>query len=731
MKEKNYGKLSKKARIIAIAVVCVIFAFVCVTCLNLQKKTNEIIFHDHDVELNSAVLRDDTIVSTEETEDYTFKTKPFILPAGNYLILLRYASTAGGSVLVQGSNDCVFNLELPATDGNDQTITDDRLILPMGTDKGCIKFFREGSGEITVKEIRILSPKRIYNDYYAIIILAGLIAAGLITVILLFNRLRISRIGLSYIGMLLIVLVIVNIPFFTKGTYYEIDTQGHMKRIEAIAQGVRDRQLPVIIGPNYANQYGELVALQPDLFLYIPALLRLLNVSIPTAYNIYMILVNVATAFFAVVCGERLFTSLRWGIVAAVFYLIEPFRLYVMMDLGAGAGMGTALVFLPCVIVGLYNVMNRKGFRWQYLAIGLWGIASSHVLGFALAAIVIFFYAIFHLRILLRKETILALLKAVALFTVMTLGTLAPFVGFYFTDWDRSALQWTDFYHFDVSLSREILNLIAVAVMLISLIGILKRKLLSQFGRGIFITGFISVVLSLSIFPWFLFKNVPYVDSFLSMMQYPMRFHFMAVTSVAFVAAEAVCAHMDARTKIRRKLLYSITGLLAIGVIINFYEFYESDKLFYDPMIGEVNTIMEDYLPGGTQTEWYATDTGSFSDYDEVEAFSYSKMNTHIDCTYVARSDGQFMDFPLFYYEGYVAHDQNGAPLKVEKGEHNRVRVYLTKSDEEQELHLFFKVKRIYKVLFLFSLLACAVWFSYRTILFAKRNWNSERITRA
>ncbi|MCR5734478.1 MAG: hypothetical protein K6G22_07740, partial [Lachnospiraceae bacterium] len=313
---------------------------------------------------------------------------------------------------------------------------------------------------------------------------------------------------------------------------------------------------------------------------------------------------------------------------------------------------------------------------------------------------------------------------------VLSAGVLAPFIGYYFTDWNREALAWTDFYHFPAETDREILNAITLIVILISLYAIIKRKLLTQFGRGIFFMGFTSMLMALPIFPWFLFQNVPYVDTFLSMMQYPMRFHFLAAPCMAYVASEAICSHMDSRTKLRRKITYSIMALLGIGVIINFYDHFSSRKLFYHPAVGEINTIMEDYLPGGTLTEWYATDTGEFSDYDQVRAFSYSKVNSHIDCTYTADSDGQYMDFPLFYYDGYVAYDQNGQPLRVEKGEKNRVRVYLNASDQVEELHLRFEVNRIYTYLFAFSLLACLIWFAYYFIYIGHIAVRSGRIVK-
>ena len=174
--------------------------------------------------------------------------------------------------------------------------------------------------------------------------------------------------------------------------------------------------------------------------------------------------------------------------------------------------------------------------------------------------------------------------------------------------------------------------------------------------------------------------------------------------------------------------MYSITLLLALGYIINLYGFYRHQRLFGDRQSGEINTVMEDYLPAGTQTEWYETDTGDFSDYDAVTAYSYSKVNTHIDCTYTSSKDGEYMEFPLFYYDGYVAYDQNGMPLKVELGNKNRVRVYLTRSDEIQELHLKYKVRKLYTVIFVLSTLAAVIWFAYNAGFLFIRAARSKRI---
>ena len=727
--DKEY-RLNGRQKVLGILVVCLVFVAVAGFCMHEQKKTCRYDFDFKDIELKTAVYEDGSIISGEISSDYAFATKPFILPTDEYKMEITYSSDAAGYAVVQGNNDCVFDIQLPATYGQLQTIVDEHLILPHGTDRGKIKFYQSEEGRISVSGISIISGNQIYSDYKAITFMAALFAAILIFIILLFNRLKLTRTHLFYVVLFALTLLVVNIPFCVRGTYREIDTQAHLKRIEAIVQGLHDRQFPVIIGPNYANQYGELIALQPGLFLYFPALLRMLNVSVPTAYNIYMIAVNFATAVVALVCAERMFGTIRWGIIASVFYLVEPFRLFVMYKLGAGAGMGTALVFLPLLVVGMHETMNRGGFRWKYIAVGLWGMACSHVMGFALAAIGLFVYILCHIRKLADKGVFTALLKAAGMFVILSAGVIVPFAGYYFSKWNRSALAWNDFYNASFEWDRELTSIIALAVLVISYMGVRRIEHLKRFGKEIFIAGAVSVIISFNIFPWSLFKGIGPVDQFLSMMQYPLRFHFFAVPYVSFAAAEAVCANMDSRTAIRRRLMYLVAGMFLIGVLVGFVEFFKVNRLFDDALTGEINTAMEDYLPAGTLSEWYDNDTGEFSDYDDVKAYSYSKVYTHIDCTYTSASDGQYMEFPLFYYEGYAAYDQNGNRLKVEQGEHNRVRVYLTRSDEIQELHLKFEVRKLYTVLFVFSLTAGGIWLIYNIAFLAYRAVKSKRMTK-
>ncbi len=701
--------LSPLMKAVGIGIICLLFACMSFFCLSRHNGAYYYNFTPESYDMKTASPDGTSVVASYNPDDYSFSTNSFMLPAADYMLNVVYSSTVDAAVLVQGNNDCVFEVILPNTYGASLTMTDARLKLPHGTDKGKMKLHLSGEGEVRIDSLYVSAQRRIYNDFYAYIVVAFLLSLAGIVFIIVFNSLKLTAQELIYLVALGITVIVVNIPYMTKGTYYEIDTQAHMKRIEAFAQGLRDGQFPVIVGPNYANQYGELVVLQPGLFLFLPALLRLMNVSMPVAYNIYMLIVNIVTAFAVCAAGKKMFTSLRWAIIAAIIYLIEPFRLLVMLNLGAGCGMGTALIFVPMLMVGLHETMNNNGRGWKYISVGLWGLICSHIMGFAVSALTMVFYILFHFKKLSEKGVFVSLLKAAFSFILLSVGVLAPFLRFYVSDWNRTALQWTDFYRVPFDLKSELFNVIALIILIISYVKVRNSQYYGLFIRGILMIGFATVLMSMCIFPWFLFKNIKLIDYFLSMMQYPSRFHFITVVSVSFAAACAMGSVVDSKKDKKDPLIIAIGTVLFIGLIINFAYYYTRPKLFTDVVSGEINTLMEDYLPGGTMTEWYATDTGDFSDYDAVKAYSYTKDYTHIDCTYTSANEGEYMEFPLFYYDGYYAHDGSGQPLKVEKGTKNRVRVYLKKTDEPEELCVRYRVKKIYTWLFIFSLIVGGV----------------------
>ena len=114
--------------------------------------------------------------------------------------------------------------------------------------------------------------------------------------------------------------------------------------------------------------------------------------------------------------------------------------------------------------------------------------------------------------------------------------------------------------------------------------------------------------------------------------------------------------------------------------------------LYFDPVIGEVEYQLDDYLPAGTQSDWYKSDAGFISDEDAITSLAYERAGTYVYYSYTNGKEGAYVEFPRFYYDGYVAEDEMAENVEVYKGDHNRTRVYLKKTDTPAIIRLWYHV---------------------------------------
>ncbi len=173
--------------------------------------------------------------------------------------------------------------------------------------------------------------------------------------------------------------LLASLPLLSDALLWGDDTAFHLVRLEGIYQGIRTGDFPVRITPQQMEGYGSLTAaMYPQLFLYPVALLRFLGVSLMVSYKILLVLINIATAFGAYYAAANVCESRKIGLWMSILYTFSVYRLSNIYVRGA-LGEGLAMVFLPLVIWGVYEVLWGKG-RWMILVLGMTGMLESHVL---------------------------------------------------------------------------------------------------------------------------------------------------------------------------------------------------------------------------------------------------------------------------------------------------------------------------------------------------------------
>lgn len=211
------------------------------------------------------------------------------------------------------------------------------------------------------------------------------------------------------------------------------DTGFHLARLESVYQGLRAGEFPVRIGSVQMSGYGSLSAVMyPQLFLYPVALLRFFRVSLLMCYKLLLAGINIGSALLAYYAVKNICKSEKTGIIAGFLYAFSVYRLIDVYQRGA-LGESLAMVFLPLIMWGIYEILwgNRK--RWPLLALGVSAVLQSHVLSVEMC--VFFLVAAVVCRCLQKERRqlgvrIFAGIKAAVLTILLNASFLIPFLFF-------------------------------------------------------------------------------------------------------------------------------------------------------------------------------------------------------------------------------------------------------------------------------------------------------------
>lgn len=638
------------------------------------------------------------------------------LKEGKYDVYIGYVSAAPSTIVISLGNEIYVREELPESTEGAKAYTFD---LHCGTDRGRIDFDYPADAQLQLAYITISSTEPLYHDGLFLGVLMLILIPLIWGAVAVWNRSS-HKMALLFAAGVVIVQVL---PFLVQsGLHLGVDTRAHMMRIEGIYYGLMDGQFPVVINPEWNNSYGQLGVLYPNMFLYIPAVFRLLGLSQLGTVKLFVILLIVCSAFIAYESAKSIFEK-DWQIMLAVAVIcLDDMRLLDMLSDGRIGGALIAEMFYPLIIAGLINIFFKNKKRWYMLAIGMAGVLCCHVISTTVVCIGVFIFAICCIRKFADRETIMALLKAVALFAALSAGTIASFVRYYFTDWGQDRLQWCDFTatlwpRGEFLVDKMWVYLIGLLlVCAISFVMIVRRSGISAVRKSsevpLLICGTVLFLMSTAVFPWALLRNIHAVDYYTNMLQDSYRFLTLADCFAAFAIPILLGKVSDGEEKITKCRIAAVSfAVIALLCTLSYYTFFKEffidmkKMLYFDPVIGEVEYNMDDYLPSGTEREWYTSDSGYISDGDLVNPIEFTHKGTHVKFSYSSAADNAYTEFPMFYYEGYVAEDETGAPVELTKGDRNRIRVYLKKTDTPAIITMHYQVPRLLSILTAFSMI--------------------------
>lgn len=508
----------------------------------------------------------------------------------------------------------------------------------------------------------------------------------------------------------LIALFIASLPLFSVNCIQGHDIDYHLLRIEALKTGILNG-LPYLRvnmlffgGEGYASSM-----FYPDFLLYIPAVLRALGVGINLSFHIFIAVCLILTFAVMYLSAGYITGSPVAALISAVIYTLCQYHID---DIYTRVAVGefTAMIFIPAVIAGLFDLTEKEFKKPWILGAGMAGVLLCHTLStiFCLilcVAVVIIRFKVFikePLRILKVMLTGLSVLCLTAFYWIPMLEQMAA-----------TEFKYLDSV-FDVNYEKLLLRDVfadsvghmGIAVFILLFTGLLiehKGDKLIRTADIMMAAGLLFALCTTGFFPW---KRL---ERFVSSVQFPWRLFIMTSVLLSMAAAvyiSRVSVNRGKAAVIAVLMIMTVSAVVNINRIDEGYYSYSDD--YYDEVKYTKSVIGGEWLPRtvtdrdalGREPDIAVNDRG-----DKLYVDRYKNTLT------VSKATGEYIDVPFVYYLGYAAKDSAGKNLAVNgTGKNGRTRVWPDGADEFTVYYKGTFLQTLSDIISILSLIALAGW---------------------
>lgn len=605
----------------------------------------------------------------------------------------------------------------------------------------------EDGDYLLVRGISIETSSYSYSNYWARCMLFLLLLNAMIFLVMELrkkDRKKLKDETKTIALSLIMILFVSSIPLFTDYFYASQDGAFHLMRIEGIKDGIRAGMFPVKIQPSWFDGNGYAVSVMyGDLFLYLPAILRILGVTAQDAYKTYIFFVNCLTVFVGYYSFYKMFRNKWAGVVSCGLYTLSVYRITDVYTRHA-VGEYTAMAFIPLVIYGIYKIYSENeqdGQRkWLPLAIGYTGIIQSHILSCEMVGLFSVLIGLILWRRTFRKSTILNLVKMAGVVLVLNAAFVIPFLQYYLQDdlkikfieneniqgMGLSAAQLFGIYLGSGGLNGRSEGLYEEMAMglgpsfAIFLLLLFFFVAYNRFGKRESLV--LKVVLGMSAAAIWLSSDLfPYdklaqigggISALICSLQFPFRFMGIALALLS-------CAAGLLALEIKRKdqklfqwgsviiiMIVLLQGSIQAGEILNKQEanrFYDEEAIYAKE--GGINNAVGygvEYLP--LATDVYTLDQKVILG-ESVTIGNYMKKFNQIDFSVACDGLASYVEVPLVYYTGYSAQDDKGQQLDISRGTNGKIKIGIPKN-YTGSIHVVFREPIVWRICEIISLIS-------------------------
>lgn len=480
------------------------------------------------------------------------------------------------------------------------------------------------------------------------------------------------------------------------------DWRFHLSRIEGIAQGLREGQFPVRVYSQAKDGYGYAPSLfYGELFLYFPAVLRLLGMSVQGAYRTYAIAVQALTAGISFFSFRQMFRHNKTALVGSILYMLAPYHIYNIYWRTA-VGEYTALAFLPLIPAALSLLYAQQKpdrhtarVACAELVVSFGALVQTHIISLELATLSTAVFCLYHFRRTFTKRILGVWVTAAGLVVLLNLWFLVPFLtlmlgGGYNNMYGGESfagglsVQKNGLWLSELLSWREDHNSIGVVLVagLVAFVwcwltqGPAMPQRERKIGAWAAVLGTLACWMCTNTFPWGILGSLPVVGRLLLAIQFPWRYFSLATLLLVLVSVCAVSALRRGRYAQPVAVLLLSASLLGVAI---FYHSYlptvdtsylgeRAQMIYTDYKISNMAWYYDSlYLPDGAveTRDGFTCETAVTT--VEIASVERRGNTTVLSCSEVNGELG-YAELPLLYYPGYTILDGEGEVFRTANG---------------------------------------------------------------
>ena len=482
--------------------------------------------------------------------------------------------------------------------------------------------------------------------------------------------------------------------FFGKEINMSDDISFHISRIYGVFDNLSiGKIIPVYYKCLHGFGYGNGL-FYPDLFLYIPAFFMKCGLNIILSYKVFVFLINFCSLGSMYLCVYRITRSKNKGFFALFLYAFSFYRVQCFFQRGA-LGESLSFIFIPFVILGLYEIFFGNEKKGYYISFGLFGLMSSHVITTYIVIFIILLYIALNYKCLKNFNRLKSLIIYIVFSMLSTMYFWLPLIEqvlsqkFNFNSnvliFDNIVPVYILLIDFPIyNLYRDIW--LPPGVGIIYYFFFIKLKNTSSFIKSLCIISFVLLCFIIVSFIW----KIDFIYKLFSIIQFPWRL-YTPLTCLFIIIFSVMCKkNLFFRVTIIYVLIMFLFNCFIISFRINLYN-GDFDR----------NTIMfGEYLP------IEVVDDFAFDDYKNKNieySFDKNVMNVIV-------KKGKEIELPLIYYKGYKAYSDD-SQFKIYKTSKGLVGVSI--NDDIVSFKVFYDGTFIYKISRYISILSIIIFFLY------------------